>query len=139
MQNRFLDFWCVLDWANPGCLGGKENFAHRFEKPILQGQRFDVTKRELATGRKSKYSHTVYTFGGVLYFYFEFSIFIVVYYVKMYIFLTLEFTTIFEFPLFQLILTKTSDLSSTVGIIYTSQISNCSFATKRNRFVNRDQ
>lgn len=52
LQNRLLDFWCVLDWANPGCLGKKEDFADRFGKPILKGQRFDVTKRELATGRK---------------------------------------------------------------------------------------
>ncbi|XP_028390617.1 DNA excision repair protein ERCC-6-like 2 isoform X2 [Dendronephthya gigantea] len=49
---RLLDFWSVLDWATPGCLGDKEDFINDFGKPIMQGQRFDGTKRELATGRK---------------------------------------------------------------------------------------
>ena len=53
LQNRLLDFWSVLDWANPGCLGDKEDFTYSIGRPIMQGQRFDGTKRELATGRKS--------------------------------------------------------------------------------------
>jgi SNF2 family DNA or RNA helicase len=48
-----LDFWSVLDWANPGCLGDQDKFTHDFGRPIMQAQRFDGTKRELATGRKS--------------------------------------------------------------------------------------
>ena len=60
LQNRLLDFWSVLDWANPGCLGDKEDFTCDFGRPIMQGQRFDGTKRELATGRKSNGSVIVF-------------------------------------------------------------------------------
>ena len=54
LQNRLQEFWCVLDWANPGSLGSSKRFDADFGKPIRRGQRFDVTKRELALGRKSK-------------------------------------------------------------------------------------
>ena len=41
-----------MDWANPGCLGSRESFAHRFSMPIERGLRFDALKGELATARK---------------------------------------------------------------------------------------
>ena len=47
-------FRCLLDWANPGCLGSFEEFDQNFAQPIYLGQRFTATKRELATARKSK-------------------------------------------------------------------------------------
>ena len=40
--------------ANPGCLGTLSSFHDNFEKPILEGQKFDCTKRQLAQGRWSK-------------------------------------------------------------------------------------
>ncbi|KAK3752131.1 hypothetical protein QZH41_019253 [Actinostola sp. cb2023] len=51
LQNRFSELWCVLDWANPGCLGSVKRFMKEYSKPIKKGQRFNVTKRELAVGR----------------------------------------------------------------------------------------
>ena len=44
----------MLDWANPGCLGTAKMFDKVFGKPFKTGQKFDATKRELATARKSK-------------------------------------------------------------------------------------
>nr|XP_058956968.1 DNA excision repair protein ERCC-6-like 2 isoform X2 [Pocillopora verrucosa] len=52
LQNKLEEFWCVLDWANPGSLGSAKNFNQEFGKPMLKGQTFDATKRELAVGRK---------------------------------------------------------------------------------------
>ncbi len=49
-------FRCLLDWANPNCLGSMENFNNEFATPIKLGQRFDATKRELALARKSKFA-----------------------------------------------------------------------------------
>ena len=48
MQNRLSEFWCLLDWANPGCLGTLGIFQKDYESPIKQGRKFNVTKRELA-------------------------------------------------------------------------------------------
>ncbi|EDV23386.1 uncharacterized protein TRIADDRAFT_11949, partial [Trichoplax adhaerens] len=48
MQNRLSEFWCLLDWANPGCLGTLGTFQKDYESPIKQGRKFNVTKRELA-------------------------------------------------------------------------------------------
>lgn len=55
LQNKLEEFWCVLDWANPGSLGSAKNFNQEFGKPMLKGQTFDATKRELAVGRKSEW------------------------------------------------------------------------------------
>jgi len=40
--------------ANPGCLDTLSSFRDNFERPILEGQKFDCTKRQLAQGRRSK-------------------------------------------------------------------------------------
>ena len=56
LQNKLEEFWCVLDWANPGSLGKAKQFNLEYGKPIREGQTFDATKRELALGRKSEYS-----------------------------------------------------------------------------------
>ena len=62
LQNRLLEFWCVLDWANPGSLGNSKRFDAEFGKAIRRGQRFDSTKRELAQGRKSKRTRNAFVF-----------------------------------------------------------------------------
>lgn len=56
LQNKLQEFWCVLDWANPGSLGSSKKFNKEFGKPIRKGQPYDATKRELAVGRKSKWN-----------------------------------------------------------------------------------
>ena len=55
LQNKLEEFWCVLDWANPGSLGPSKKFNKEFGKPIRKGQPYNATKRELAVGRKSKW------------------------------------------------------------------------------------
>jgi len=51
MQNKLKELWVLLNWVNPNCLGSLKSFQEKFEKPILLAQKFDCTKRELATGR----------------------------------------------------------------------------------------
>ena len=46
-----MSFFCFR--ANPGCLENMKEFQMKFERPILEGQKFDCTKRELATARSS--------------------------------------------------------------------------------------
>ena len=46
-----MSFFCFR--ANPGCLGNMKEFQMKIERPILEGQKFDCTKRELATARSS--------------------------------------------------------------------------------------
>ncbi|XP_066460179.1 DNA excision repair protein ERCC-6-like 2 [Eleutherodactylus coqui] len=52
LQNNMEELWCVMDWAVPGCLGGRTQFIEEYSHPIELGQRHNATKRELATGRK---------------------------------------------------------------------------------------
>ncbi|XP_060584908.1 LOW QUALITY PROTEIN: DNA excision repair protein ERCC-6-like 2 [Ruditapes philippinarum] len=54
LQNTLLEFWSILDWAQPDCLGSQADFVHEFVRPIESGQRHDANKRELATARKQK-------------------------------------------------------------------------------------
>lgn len=51
MQNKLKELWVLVNWINPNCLGSLKSFQEKFEKPILRAQKFDCTKRELATGR----------------------------------------------------------------------------------------
>lgn len=53
LQNNLEELWCVMDWANPGCLGSLGHFKNKFSDPIEQGQKHTATKRSLATGRKA--------------------------------------------------------------------------------------
>ncbi|XP_023658716.2 DNA excision repair protein ERCC-6-like 2 isoform X1 [Paramormyrops kingsleyae] len=53
LQNNLEELWCVMDWANPSCLGTLESFRSQFAEPIEQGQRHSATKRALATGREA--------------------------------------------------------------------------------------
>ena len=34
VENRLADLWAILDAVNPGLLGSRERFRHRFAKPI---------------------------------------------------------------------------------------------------------
>ncbi|KAL4236647.1 DNA excision repair protein ERCC-6-like 2 [Mactra antiquata] len=54
LQNNLLEFWSILDWARPGCLGSQNDFVQLYVRPIESGQRHDANKRELATARKQK-------------------------------------------------------------------------------------
>ena len=34
VENRLSELWSILDWTNPGMLGSREKFRHRYSKPI---------------------------------------------------------------------------------------------------------
>eukprot|EP00058_Branchiostoma_floridae_P015028 XP_002600516.1 hypothetical protein BRAFLDRAFT_205490 [Branchiostoma floridae] len=52
LQNNLMEMWCVLNWANPGCLGDDKDFRVKFVKPIEEGQKMNSTKRQLAEARR---------------------------------------------------------------------------------------
>lgn len=52
LQNKYDELWCLLDWANPGCLGSLKHFQHEFSQPMTKGFRLDATKGDLATARE---------------------------------------------------------------------------------------
>ncbi|XP_052775381.1 DNA excision repair protein ERCC-6-like 2 isoform X2 [Mya arenaria] len=54
LQNNLTEFYSILDWARPGCLGRLTDFERDFVKPMELGQRHDANKRELALARKRK-------------------------------------------------------------------------------------
>ena len=54
LQNKYEELWCLLDWANPGCLGSAKHFQTEFTSPMTKGFRLDATKAELAAARKSQ-------------------------------------------------------------------------------------
>ena len=51
LQNKYEELWCLLDWANPGCLGSLDHFRSEFSLPMVRGFRQDASKEELATAR----------------------------------------------------------------------------------------
>ena len=53
-QKKYEELWCLLDWANPGCLGSAENFKSRLSRPMVKGFRQDATSNELANARKKQ-------------------------------------------------------------------------------------
>ncbi|XP_051949985.1 DNA excision repair protein ERCC-6-like 2 isoform X2 [Xyrauchen texanus] len=53
LQNNLEELWCVMDWANPRCLGSLAGFKNRFSEPIEHGHKHSVTKRSLAECRKA--------------------------------------------------------------------------------------
>ena len=54
LQNKYEELWCLLDWANPGCLGSLELFKRDFSRPMVRGFRQDATTNELSTARKKQ-------------------------------------------------------------------------------------
>ncbi|XP_041475305.1 DNA excision repair protein ERCC-6-like 2 [Lytechinus variegatus] len=52
LQNKMGELWCVLDWANPDCLGGWREFKQEYEQVITTGQKYNASKRELADARQ---------------------------------------------------------------------------------------
>ncbi|XP_019852622.1 PREDICTED: DNA excision repair protein ERCC-6-like 2 isoform X2 [Amphimedon queenslandica] len=54
LQNRLSELWCILNWIHPGCLGAWHEFQFIYERPLLQGQKFDCTRRELATAKEKQ-------------------------------------------------------------------------------------
>ena len=51
LQNNYEELWCLLDWANPGCLGSMDHFKSEFSQPMVRGFRQDASKEELTLAR----------------------------------------------------------------------------------------
>ena len=51
LQNKYDELWCVLDWANPGCLGSPRSFREIYVGPIERGLVVDASKGDLARAR----------------------------------------------------------------------------------------
>ena len=51
LQNKYEELWCVLDWANPGCLGSLRSFRESYVEPIERGLVVDASKGKLAKAR----------------------------------------------------------------------------------------
>ncbi|XP_014786401.1 LOW QUALITY PROTEIN: DNA excision repair protein ERCC-6-like 2 [Octopus bimaculoides] len=54
LQNDMMELWSIIDWAQPGFLGEQTDFYEEYVKFIMQGQKHDATKRELAEARQAK-------------------------------------------------------------------------------------
>ena len=54
LQNKYEELWCLLDWANPGCLGTSEHFKSSLSRPMVKGFRQDATSNELANAREKQ-------------------------------------------------------------------------------------
>ena len=54
LQNKYEELWCLLDWANPGCLGSLEHFKAEFSLPMVRGFKQDATSNELSEARKKQ-------------------------------------------------------------------------------------
>ena len=44
LQNKYEELWCLLDWANPGCLGSVKHFQAEFSSPMTKGFRLDAAQ-----------------------------------------------------------------------------------------------
>ncbi|KAM0747985.1 hypothetical protein T439DRAFT_87826 [Meredithblackwellia eburnea MCA 4105] len=51
IQNRLEEFWCILDWANPGRVGTKKNWNLYISRPLKMAQKVDADQETIAIGR----------------------------------------------------------------------------------------
>ena len=51
VENRLSELWAILDWVNPGMLGSRERFRHRYSKPIERGDDTTVAAEAAAALR----------------------------------------------------------------------------------------
>ena len=51
VENRLSELWAILDWVNPGMLGSREKFRHRYSKPIERGDDGTVAAEAAASLR----------------------------------------------------------------------------------------
>ena len=51
VENRLSELWSILDWTNPGMLGSRERFRHRYSKPIERADDSELAAEAAASLR----------------------------------------------------------------------------------------
>ena len=47
VENRLLELWSILDFCNPGMLGGWRSFSRRYERPVVEAVESDGRRGEI--------------------------------------------------------------------------------------------
>ena len=53
IQNRYEEFWTLLDWTNPGNFGTIAEWKHAVSKPLTVGQSHEATMAQLSVARQT--------------------------------------------------------------------------------------
>lgn len=53
IQNKYNEFWTLLDWSNPGHFGTSKEWNDSVSKPLTVGQSHDATKAQLSLARQT--------------------------------------------------------------------------------------
>ncbi|KAF3760812.1 hypothetical protein M406DRAFT_226012, partial [Cryphonectria parasitica EP155] len=53
IQNKYEEFWTLLNWTNPGHFGSLREWDHSIVKPLTRGQSHDATWHQLSLARKT--------------------------------------------------------------------------------------
>ncbi|CAN8105766.1 unnamed protein product [Discula destructiva] len=53
IQNKYEEFWTLLNWTNPGRFGALHDWDASIVKPLTRGQSHDATMQELSLARKT--------------------------------------------------------------------------------------
>lgn len=53
IQNKYQEFWTLLNWTNPGRFGRLREWDHSIAKPLARGQSHDATMQQLSIARKT--------------------------------------------------------------------------------------
>lgn len=53
IQNKYSEFWTLLNWTNPGRFGSSRDWATGIAIPLTRGQSHDATIQELSIARKT--------------------------------------------------------------------------------------
>lgn len=53
IQNKYEEFWALLNWTNPGHFGKPYEWNHSIVQPLTRGQSHDATMHQLSLARKT--------------------------------------------------------------------------------------
>lgn len=53
IQNKYAEFWTLLNWTNPGRFGTRREWDISIAKPLMRGQSHDATMHQLSLARRT--------------------------------------------------------------------------------------